>query len=187
MYNIDSDGWFDHAAKLPSENCNERPAGEDVSLLLIHNISLPPGEFGSGCVQQFFCNALDCSRHPALHDLQDLRVSAHLFIDREGRSFQFVSLLKRAWHAGVSVFDGRENCNDFSIGIELEGDDHQPYTGSQYRELAAITRALQGYFPAITARRIVGHCDVAPQRKTDPGPAFDWHYYRALLTSTALI
>ncbi len=183
MYSIDSDGWFEHACKYPSDNFNERPLGEEVSLLLIHNISLPPGQFGTGCVQQFFCNTLDCTRHRELQELADLRVSAHVFIDRQGKSFQFVSLLQRAWHAGVSAFDGRENCNDFSIGIELEGEDHQAYSAAQYRELAAITIALQRRFPAITLPRIAGHCDVAPQRKTDPGPAFDWHYYRALITA----
>ena len=181
MYTIDKNGWFEHARKTPSENFNARPEGEEIDLLLIHNISLPPGQFGTGCVPQFFCNTLDFSQDPALADIQELKVSAHLFIDREGECFQFVSLLDRAWHAGVSQFCGRDNCNDFSIGIELEGEDHRPYTERQYHELAAVTRALRQRFPKINLERIVGHCDVAPGRKTDPGPAFNWDKLRALL------
>ena len=131
-----------------------------------------------GYAQQFLQSLLG---HPALADIQELKVSAHLFIDREGECFQFVSLLDRAWHAGVSQFCGRDNCNDFSIGIELEGEDHRPYTERQYHELAAVTRALRQRFPKINLERIVGHCDVAPGRKTDPGPAFNWDKLRALL------
>ena len=182
MYSIDENGWFEHAQKHPSENFNQRPVGEEIDLLLIHNISLPPGQFGTGCVQKFFCNRLDCSQDTALADINGLKVSAHLFVDREGDCYQFVSLFNRAWHAGVSQFCGRENCNDFSIGIELEGEDHCPYTERQYQELAAITCTLRQRFPKITLERIVGHCDVAPERKTDPGQSFDWEKFRGLLT-----
>ena len=126
MYLIDNLGWFSHAHRCPSSNFNQRPPGEDVSLLVIHNISLPPGQFGTSCVQAFFCNELDCHSHPQLEELSGVNVSAHLFIDRSGGCFQFVSLLDRAWHAGVSSFEGRENCNDFSVGIELEGEDILP-------------------------------------------------------------
>lgn len=181
MYTIDTKGWFDHAQKHPSENYNQRPSGADVDLLVIHNISLPPGQFGTGYVQQFFCNTLDCQADPALHDIDGLRVSAHLFVERSGACHQFVSLLDRAWHAGVSSYNGRDNCNDFSIGIELEGEDQRPYTDAQYRELAALTQALMRRFEGLLKERIVGHSDIAPGRKTDPGPAFDWPRFRALL------
>ena len=181
MYLIDNLGWFSHAHRCPSSNFNQRPPGEDVSLLVIHNISLPPGQFGTGCVQAFFCNELDSHSHPQLEELSGVNVSAHLFIDRSGGCFQFVSLLDRAWHAGVSSFEGRENCNDFSIGIELEGEDILPYTDVQYRELAAVTQALLWRFPRLVPERITGHSDIAPGRKTDPGPAFDWAYYKSLI------
>lgn len=181
MYQIDAFGWFSHARRCPSSNFNQRPQGEEISLLVIHNISLPPGQFGTGQVPRFFCNELDTQSHAELQDLHGLRVSAHLFVDRQGQSYQFVSLLARAWHAGVSGFDGRDNCNDFSIGIELEGQDEQAYTSAQYRELAALSRALLARFPKLVPERIAGHSDIAPGRKTDPGPAFDWDYYRSLL------
>lgn len=181
MYLIDKLGWFAHARRCPSNNFNSRPEDDDVSLLVIHNISLPPGQFGTGCVQAFFCNELDFYSHPALEALAGVEVSAHLFIDRRGDCFQFVSLLDRAWHAGVSRFQGRENCNDFSVGIELEGEDMRPYTEAQYRELAAVTQAMLRRFPRLVPERISGHSDIAPGRKTDPGPAFDWAYYKSLL------
>ncbi len=175
------DGWLTPVKQVRSPNFNARPVGEVVSLLVIHNISLPPGEFGSGCVEAFFCNQLDTELHPFFNEIKDLTVSAHLLIERTGAVIQFVSFLDRAWHAGKSIFDGRENCNDFSIGIELEGTDDCPYTDAQYRQLARMSRVLKTNFPAITDTRIVGHCDIAPGRKTDPGAAFDWVRYRAFI------
>ena len=129
-------GWCDEAAIRPSEHFNERPEGEEISLLVIHNISLPAGQFGTGDVDALFCGTLDCCKHPSYQDLEGLRVSSHFFIDRIGRLFQYVSCLDRAWHAGVSSFEGRENCNDFSIGVELEGTDSTPYERVQYETLA---------------------------------------------------
>lgn len=184
MLYIDSDGWLRNADGLrpvrhcASPNYNQRPPAATVDLLVIHNISLPPGQFGGGYVEALFCNRLDCAVDPAFEELRDLAVSAHLLIDRAGAVTQFVSLHERAWHAGQSCFQGRANCNDFSIGIELEGTDTLPYCDAQYAQLARVTRLLFGYFSALTPARIVGHCDIAPGRKTDPGPAFDWTRYR---------
>jgi AmpD protein len=178
---LDAEGWLSPARHLPSPNWNERPPGSAIDLLILHNISLPPGRFGTGCVEALFTNTLDVGLHPALAELADLRVSAHLFIDRWGRLTQFVPLQRRAWHAGVSCWAGRDNCNDVSIGIELEGTDTRPYTARQYRRLATVVRCLRRHFPALTRERIVGHCDVAPGRKSDPGPAFDWQRLHSLL------
>jgi AmpD protein len=171
-------GWCAGVQHCPSPNFNERPAGE-ISLLVIHNISLPPGQFGTGKVQPFFQNQLDHSEHPFFAQIADLRVSAHFLIERDGGVTQFVSCLERAWHAGVSSFNGREGCNDFSLGIELEGTDTLAFTDAQYQALIILTRQLQGAWPAITVERICGHSDIAPGRKTDPGSAFDWARYRA--------
>ncbi len=171
-------GWCAGVQHCPSPNFNERPAGE-ISLLVIHNISLPPGQFGTGKVQPFFQNQLDHSEHPFFEEIAHLRVSAHFLIERDGGVTQFVACLERAWHAGVSLFDGREGCNDFSIGIELEGTDTLAFTDAQYQALIILTRQLQGAWPAITVERICGHSDIAPGRKTDPGSAFDWARYRA--------
>lgn len=184
-YHIDNAGWLQPVRHCPSPNFNQRPAGLPIDLLVIHNISLPAGEFGSGYIEQLFTNCLDCSAHPAFAELRDLQVSAHLLIDRRGEITQFVSFNERAWHAGKSCFDGRENCNDFSIGIELEGTDTLPYAAAQYHNLAAVTRALLAHFPVMQPARIVGHSNIAPERKTDPGPAFDWARYRQLLKQTA--
>ncbi|WP_434711364.1 1,6-anhydro-N-acetylmuramyl-L-alanine amidase AmpD [Pseudomonas sp. R1-1] len=173
-------GWCHGVQVCPSPNFNERPSGE-ISLLVIHNISLPPAQFATGKVQEFFQNRLDVTEHPYFAGIADLRVSAHFLIERDGTVTQFVSCLERAWHAGVSVFEGRETCNDFSVGIELEGTDDQPFTDAQYQALIALTRQLQSAFPAITQSRICGHSDIAPGRKTDPGPGFDWTRYRAAL------
>lgn len=151
---------------------------DDISLIVIHNISLPPGEFDNGCVEQFFCNQLDHRSHPYFGEIEGMKVSAHFLIDRQGQVIQFVPLHKRAWHAGVSSFKGRDACNDFSIGIELEGTDTEPYTCRQYRSLIALTRTLMQTYPQITAERIVGHSDIAPGRKTDPGLAFDWNKFK---------
>lgn len=175
-------GWYQGVQRCPSPNFNDRPAGE-VSLLVIHNISLPPGQFGTGKVQAFFQNQLVVAEHPYFETIEQLRVSAHFLIERDGAVFQFVSCLQRAWHAGVSVFEGREGCNDFSVGIELEGTDDLPYTDAQYTTLIALARQLQAGFPAITAQRIQGHSDIAPGRKTDPGAAFDWARLHAGLRS----
>jgi N-acetyl-anhydromuramoyl-L-alanine amidase len=181
MYAVNEQGWLEGVEHCSSPNFNERPDDIAVDLLVIHSISLPAGCFGTPHVRELFCNTLDCSIDPTFSSLQGLQVSAHLFIDREGRTTQFVSLNKRAWHAGISCFEGRENCNDFSIGIELEGDEQTPYTALQYQELQLVTRSVQCYYPAISSGRIVGHSDVAPGRKTDPGPAFDWAYYKKVV------
>ncbi len=167
-------GWVRGVRHCPSPNFNLRPQGDAVSLLVIHNISLPPGQFGTGKVQAFFQNRLDPNEHPYFEEIRHLTVSAHFLIERDGAITQFVSCHDRAWHAGVSCFDGREACNDFSLGIELEGTDTEPYTDAQYTALAGLTRLLRAAFPAITPERIQGHCDIAPERKTDPGEAFDW-------------
>ncbi|MCY1517687.1 1,6-anhydro-N-acetylmuramyl-L-alanine amidase AmpD [compost metagenome] len=173
-------GWCQGISHCPSPNFNCRPQGE-VSLLVIHNISLPPGQFGTGKVQEFFLNRLDPDEHPYFEGIRDLKVSAHFLIERDGAVTQFVSCNERAWHAGVSLFEGRENCNDFSVGIELEGTDDHPFTEPQYAALTALVAQLRFAYPAITPERICGHSDIAPGRKTDPGPAFDWARLRAAL------
>jgi len=170
----------------PSPHYNERPAEALIDLLVIHNISLPPEQFGGDYIHQFFQGNLDCSIHPYFDTIKELQVSSHYLIDRTGKIFQFVDCRKRAWHAGVSSWQGRENCNDFSIGIELEGSDAIPYTKEQYQSLVILTKQLQHEFPAITNQNIVGHCDIAPGRKTDPGEAFDWEYFHSLLTAGKL-
>ena len=158
----------------PSPTRNARPDPEDLALVIVHNISLPPGEFGTGCVEDLFLNRLDLSKDPRLADLEGVRVSAHLFIDRRGRTTQFVPFNERAWHAGVSSWRGREGCNDFAIGIELEGTDRLPYTRAQYARLGKVLAALIDRYPRLSRSAIVGHQEVAPGRKTDPGPAFRW-------------
>jgi len=173
-------GWCNGVHHCPSPNFNARPTGE-VSLLVIHNISLPPAQFKTGKVQAFFQNQLDVTEHPYFAGIADLRVSAHFLIERDGEVTQFVSCLDRAWHAGVSSFEGRDTCNDFSLGIELEGTDEQRFTDAQYVALVDLTRQLQSAFPAITTARICGHSDIAPGRKTDPGPYFQWPRYIAAL------
>ncbi len=177
---IDAKGLLSSATYTPSPNFDERPH-QEIDLLVIHNISLPPGEFAGGFVQDFFLNKLDINHHPYFKSLAQLKVSSHLFIRREGEIFQFVPFAKRAWHAGKSLYKGRENCNNFSIGIELEGTDTMPYTEQQYHQLAQTTCALMCTYPKITHDNIVGHSDIAPTRKSDPGPAFDWSYYKKLV------
>ena len=172
---VDRDGIVRAAAQVPSPNCDARPEGARISLLVIHGISLPPGQFGGPWIVELFTNALNATAHPYFATLVDKRVSAHFLIRREGSLAQFVACEMRAWHAGVSEWRGREHCNDFSIGVELEGTDDQPYTNVQYVTLAALTRALRRRY---RIRDIVGHSDIAPGRKTDPGPAFDWGHYR---------
>lgn len=164
-----------------SPHCDARPDNETISLLVIHNISLPAGQFAvkpeHSFVDALFMGHLDCGAHSSFAGLQGLRVSAHCVIWRDGRIFNYVPFVQRAWHAGVSQFNGRERCNDFSIGIELEGTDDLPYTELQYQSLIALTCFLMQQHPAITPQRIVGHCDIAPGRKTDPGIVFDWMRY----------
>ncbi|MCQ4317129.1 1,6-anhydro-N-acetylmuramyl-L-alanine amidase AmpD [Stutzerimonas zhaodongensis] len=170
-------GWCRGIRHCPSPNFNQRPDGE-ISLLVIHNISLPPGCFGTGKVQEFFQNCLPVDEHPFFQEIAALQVSAHFLIERDGAITQFVSCLDRAWHAGVSCFDRRVNCNDFSLGIELEGADETPYSDEQYDSLISLSKLLQQAYPAITAERVCGHSDIAPGRKTDPGPSFDWQRLR---------
>ncbi|HAW94576.1 MULTISPECIES: 1,6-anhydro-N-acetylmuramyl-L-alanine amidase AmpD [unclassified Arsukibacterium] len=170
----------------PCTHFDDRPHAEEVSLLVIHNISLPAGNFATapqqGCpVDSLFCGTLDCSIDPSFSSLQEVRVAAHCVIWRDGTIFQYVPFANRAWHAGKSEFAGRANCNDFSIGIELEGSDDLPYTEQQYQSLIALSHYLLARYKDITPERVVGHCDIAPGRKTDPGPAFDWPYYRAAI------
>ena len=174
-------GWISTATVLASPNVDARPDESDISLLVIHNISLPPGQFGGGHVNELFTNQLNPNAHPYFDQIADLKVSAHVLIDREGVVTQFVPFHQRAWHAGVSEFEGRSACNDYSIGIELEGADTTPYTNLQYARLAQITQCLMAKYPALTAKRITGHSDIAPGRKTDPGALFDWERFRALI------
>lgn len=164
-------GWVPACRHVSSPNHDERPAGTQITLLVIHAISLPPGEFGSNAVPDFFTNCLDATAHPYFSAIAAQRVSAHFFIRRDGEAIQFVSCLSRAWHAGVSCWQGRERCNDFSIGIELEGDDVSDYTDAQYDALRNLATGLQAIYPIADS---VGHADIAPARKTDPGPHFDW-------------
>jgi AmpD protein len=174
-------GWLEGVRRVPSPNCDERPPGSDIDLLVVHSISLPPGEFGGPHVDALFTNSLDPAGHADFREIQGLRVSAHLLVRRDGGVIQYVSFLDRAWHAGQSCFEGRERCNDFSIGIELEGSDNVAFEPPQYERLGEIIVLLRGAWPSITPERIVGHSDIAPGRKADPGPAFDWQRLRTLL------
>ncbi|WP_289027856.1 1,6-anhydro-N-acetylmuramyl-L-alanine amidase AmpD [uncultured Paraglaciecola sp.] len=169
------------AEYYPSTHCDDRPENTDISLLVIHNISLPPNEFGGEYIKYFFTGKLNPELHPYFTSIYKIRVSAHCLIQRDGHIVQFVPFSKRAWHAGISSFQGQNRCNDFSIGVELEGADHLPYTDEQYRSLQHLSLALKQTYPAITLGRIVGHNDIAPGRKTDPGISFDWTRYRQLL------
>lgn len=169
------------AAQRPSPNQDARPTGRTVSLLVIHNISLPPGEFGGPWVDDLFLNQLDPEAHAYFREIDGLRVSSHLLVRRNGELIQYVPLERRAWHAGESIFAGEPNCNDYSIGIELEGTDDQPYTHQQYATLIEATWEIMQRYPEITLDRIAGHCDIAPERKTDPGLSFNWAYYRKML------
>lgn len=169
-------GWLSTARRCPSPNCNTRPQGHQVRLLVIHNISLPPGEFGGPYIEQLFTNQLDPAEHTYFESIARLEVSAHLLIRRDGELVQFVSFDERAWHAGASMYQGVENCNDFSVGIELEGTDDLPYTDEQYSALVQVSQALLAAYPEMEGH-ITGHCDIAPGRKTDPGDIFDWNRY----------
>jgi len=164
----------------PTPNYNERPTA-DIDMLVVHSISLPPEQFGGSYIEDFFCNQLDCTVHPYFKTIKDLQVSAHLLIRRDGSVVQFVPFDKRAWHAGRSEFKGQVECNDFSIGIELEGSDHINYDKPQYEVLAQVTELLLQTYPAMNPERIVGHSDIAPGRKTDPGASFDWPKYKNLI------
>jgi len=180
--NIDSNnGLLDEARYVPSPNCDDRPENEAISLIVVHGISLPPGEFEGNWIDDFFTNRLDPKAHDYFVEIADLQVSSHLLIRRNGEIVQYVPFHQRAWHAGESRFDGRERCNDFSIGIELEGTDDLPYEYVQYEKLAEVIRALKQAYPDISNERIAGHSDIAPERKTDPGEAFDWQYLYGLL------
>jgi len=173
-----SSGILDTALQIQSPHFNQRPTDDDISLLVIHNISLPPGQFGGRYINDFFVGQLDPNAHPFFEEIADLKVSAHLLIQRDGQVVQFVNFNHRAWHAGRSVFLGRENCNDFSIGIELEGTDDIDYADEQYTVLIQVTRRLIKAYPKIGQERICGHNEIAPNRKTDPGACFDWHRYK---------
>ena len=175
---MDESGWIAGIRQLPSPNCDARPAGSAIELLVIHNISLPPGEFGGPGIVELFTNRLDPGAHPYYREIAGRRVSAHFLIRRDGELLQFVPCGLRAWHAGESNWRGRSRCNDFSIGIELEGTDDVPFEDAQYRRLAGLARALATAYPGIPS---VGHSDIAPGRKTDPGPCFDWARYRSLI------
>jgi len=173
-----TDGWLVGVERCDSPNFDARPQGCSVTLIVVHAISLPPDEFGGAGVGQLFTNTLDPAAHPYYATICDLRVSAHFFIRRDGRVVQFVATDRRAWHAGASCWRGRERCNDFSIGIELEGCDTQPFEPVQYERLAELVRVLRAHYPIAD---VVGHSDIAPGRKTDPGPLFEWETLRALL------
>lgn len=181
MFDICPQGWLKQARHCPSPHFNHRPSGCAVSLLVVHNISLPPGEFGGPYIEQFFQGKLISDAHPFFDEIRDMQVSAHCLIKRTGEVVQFVSFDQRAWHAGVSVFEGQEQCNDFSIGIELEGTDDLPYTAVQYQALASVTQTLLAHYLHMTPERIAGHSDIAPGRKTDPGRSFNWLTFRNLL------
>lgn len=176
-------GWLESAAWLASPNFGERPLAEAVSLIVVHNISLPPDEFGGDWVEKFFLNQLDPQAHPYFATIADAQVSAHFYVRRDGRVIQFVGCDQRAWHAGRSQWCERENCNDYSVGIELEGSDTQPFTAPQYAALWTLVDALRARYPIAA---IAGHSDIAPGRKTDPGPGFDWSAVRARYPMLAL-
>jgi N-acetyl-anhydromuramoyl-L-alanine amidase len=174
-------GWLSSARRVSSPNANARPVDIPIKLLVIHNISLPPEQFENGYIEQFFTNQLDSTAHPYFTEIADMAVSAHLLITRSGEVIQFVPFSERAWHAGQSSFLGRKDCNDFSIGIELEGADTIAYTDIQYTALAQVTTCLMVAYPEIALDTIVGHSDIAPGRKTDPGESFDWSRFRQLI------
>jgi AmpD protein len=175
---IDRRGWLEGVRRVRSPNADARPPGTEVTLVVVHGISLPPGRFVGDAIERLFTNRLDPAAHPSFRAIAGLRVSAHVLIRRDGSMVQFVPFTERAWHAGVSRWNGRERCNDFSVGVELEGTDERPYTARQYRRLAALVRRLAVRFPIVD---VAGHSDVAPGRKTDPGPSFDWPRLRRLV------
>lgn len=178
-------GLISGARQVCSPNCDDRPAGCEPELIVVHSISLPPGDFGGPWIDRFFTNRLDPDAHPYFREISALQVSAHLLIRRDGEVVQYVPLTKRAWHAGESCFDGRDRCNDFSIGIELEGLDDVPYEDAQYEQLVELVQLLRRSFRTLRDAPVVGHSDIAPARKTDPGPAFDWARLGSLLMAVA--
>jgi len=182
-WRTDPDGWLEDAREVRSPHHDERPEGQAIELLVLHYISLPPGRFSGDAIERLFTGTLDPSAHPFFAQLAGLRVSAHFLIRRRGELLQFVGTGRRAWHAGISRFAGRERCNDFSIGIELEGDGEHPFTAAQYRRLASVTALLAARHPL---RWLAGHSDIAPGRKQDPGPFFDWSRFEASIRATGL-
>jgi len=179
---LDAGGILAGTTQVSSPNCDERPEGAAVTLLVVHNISLPPGKFGGDAILRLFTNTLDFAAHPFYETLRGLEVSAHFLVGRDGDLVQFVPCGKRAWHAGASRWNSCERCNDFSVGVELEGTDELSYTEPQYWRLAELTAALRRRYPI---RDVVGHADIAPGRKADPGPAFDWARFRTLVGRAA--
>ena len=177
-----STGLIKEARQQVSPNCDDRPIETDISLIVIHGISLPPGKYGGNYIDQLFCNKLDENEHPYFKEIAELNVSSHLLVRRDGELVQYVPIQKRAWHAGVSCYQERECCNDFSVGIEMEGDDNTPYTDIQYQELSKLIKSLVLNYPKLNLQTIVGHSDIAPGRKTDPGEAFDWPRLNTLLS-----
>jgi len=171
---IDAQGWLRGVARVPSPNADERPPDSQPSLVVVHGISLPPGEFGGPWIDRLFTNSLPADAHEYFATIDKLRVSAHALVRRDGEIRQYVPFTRRAWHAGESSWCGRQRCNDFSIGIELEGTDEIPYEPAQYEVLAQIIAALRQAYPTLRDADVVGHDEVAPGRKTDPGPVFDW-------------
>ena len=178
---IDDAGWLQSVEVIRSPNFDARPGGSNVKLIVVHGISLPPGEYGGGYIQKFFCNQLDADAHEYFESICKMTVSAHCLIERDGNVIQFVSFNDRAWHAGESQWCGETACNNYSVGIELEGCDDQAYTDPQYYSLAGLIVALRASYPEIDADAITGHSDIAPGRKTDPGPAFDWERLKRLV------
>jgi AmpD protein len=181
MYDISDKGWCDQAKQIISPNYNDRPVDMGIDAIIIHSISLPPNCYQGNDISHFFTNQLDCDSDPFYPSIAKLKVSAHFLIRRTGELLQYVSVYSRAWHAGISELNQQDNCNDFSIGIELEGTDTSLFETVQYITLAQLVMSLQHHFPKITEQRIVGHSDIAPKRKTDPGIGFDWQQWRIQL------
>jgi N-acetyl-anhydromuramoyl-L-alanine amidase len=176
-------GLLRGAKRIVSPNCDARPAGIETSLIVVHGISMPPGEFGGPWIERLFTNTLPAEAHPYFAQIGPMRVSSHLVVARTGEITQYVKFTDRAWHAGVSCYEGREACNDFSVGVELEGTDTLPYEPVQYQLLAQVVAALCAAYGGLSPDRVVGHSDIAPGRKTDPGPAFDWPHARRLINA----
>jgi len=174
-------GWIEGVRRVASPNFDERPPGSDLGLIVVHGISLPPGQFGNGWIDRFFCNDLPGTEHPFFTTICTMTVSSHALIARDGAVTQYVPFTRRAWHAGQSSYCGRTACNDFSVGIEVEGADDVPYDARQYAMLATLIGALRHAYPSLRNADVVGHSDISPGRKTDPGPAFDWSVLRRLL------
>ena len=178
-------GLMQGARQVASPNRDLRPPGVEADLIVVHGISLPPGEYGGGWIDRLFTNTLPAEVHPYFAEVCSIRVSSHVVVSREGAVTQYVKFSERAWHAGKSIYQGREACNDFSVGIELEGTDTMPYEAAQYSALAGVVAALCATYPRLSPNRLVGHSDISPGRKTDPGPAFDWPRARRLIAAAA--